>query len=319
MSPSGDFSIDVEAHESGMRLDALLGLHLDSCSRSAAASLIRSGAVRIDGKIKKTGYRVRPGERITGRLPVPTPIDARPEPVAFGILHEDAHLIVIDKPPGLVIHPAPGHAGGTLVNGLLFHCPDLAEGGGIGGRIRPGIVHRLDRDTSGVLVVAKTESAHHHLAAQFKDRRVEKEYLALVHGVPGTAEGEIRLPIGRHPVERKKMSVHSRSSREAHTRWSVIHRYAAAALLKVRIFTGRTHQIRVHLAASGMPVAGDSVYGKSPRQDPPVLRNIPRQMLHAHRIAFVHPASGEPVAFVSPLPPDMAAVMAALETLEEKG
>ena len=313
MSPSGDFSFEVQDHESGMRLDALLGIHLASCSRSAAATLIRNGSVRIDGKIKKAGYRVRPGERITGRLPAPTPIDSSPEPVAFGILHEDAHLIVVDKPPGLVVHPAPGHAGGTLVNGLLFHCPDLAEGGGIGGRIRPGIVHRLDKDTSGVLVVAKTEAAHHHLAEEFKDRRVEKEYLALVHGAPGTAEGEIRQPIGRHPVERKKMSVHSRNSRDAHTRWTVARRYAAATLLKVRIFTGRTHQIRVHLAAAGMPVAGDCVYGKIPRNAPPCLRKIPRQMLHAHRIAFVHPADEGPVEFVSPLPADMAAVMAALE------
>ncbi|MBI9084788.1 MAG: RluA family pseudouridine synthase [Desulfobacterales bacterium] len=319
MNAIGDFSILVAPGEAGIRLDAILCSHIERCSRTMASAIIRDGLVRVDGAAKKAGYRVRPGEVIDGLLPEPEPVGYFPEPVNFGILYEDRHLIVVDKPPGLVVHPAPGHATGTLVNGLLFHCPDLADSGGIGGRIRPGIVHRLDKDTSGILLVAKHDAAHQHLSRQFKDRSVEKEYLALVHGNPANAGGRIQLPIGRHPVERKKMSTRSRTPRDADTRWTVVKRFSGASLLRVRIHTGRTHQIRVHLSFLRLPVIGDPVYGKAPRTAPPELRSAERQMLHAHRITFTHPVDGNRMTFISPPAPDMQALIDILEKQKAEG
>jgi 23S rRNA pseudouridine1911/1915/1917 synthase len=290
------FHFSVDSEDIGVRLDTLVSIRTDTLSRSAAADLIRRGAITVDGEKKKAGYRVRPGDAVFGTVPEPEPVACRPEPIDFGVLYEDAHIIVVDKPPGLVVHPAPGHASGTLVNGLLFHCPDL---GGIGGEIRPGIVHRLDKDTSGVLVVAKHDPALRSLSQQFKSRLVEKEYFALVGKSPDSDSGQIKLPIGRHPVDRKKMSTTSRRPRQADTAWTVIERFEGAALLRVRIMTGRTHQIRVHLAAVRLPIVGDTVYG-SARTD------APRQMLHAHRIRFVHPISGDPFEVAAPIPADMA-------------
>jgi 23S rRNA pseudouridine1911/1915/1917 synthase len=232
--------------------------------------------------------------------------------------------VVINKPPGLVVHPAPGHYSGTLVNGLLYHCPDL---GGIGSELRPGIVHRLDKDTSGTLVVAKDGAALEGLNAQFKARTVQKTYLALVHGAMPAAEGTIRLPIGRHPVDRKRMSVASRKTRPAETGWRVRSRFSGFTLLELDLKTGRTHQIRVHCAAVHHPIVGDPVYGKRstasrslakpPRSDEinALLTGAHRQMLHAWRLGFVHPYNGLPVHFESPLPEDMQTLIDRLQDL----
>jgi len=216
---------------------------------------------------------------------------------------------VINKPPGIVVHPAPGHHSGTLVNALLYHCPKLE---GIGGEIRPGIVHRLDKDTSGVMVVAKNSAAHQDLALQFKSRRIKKKYLALVYGRMASDSGRVELPIGRHPVERKKMSTHSRKSRLAETTWQVRKRFAQATLLEIHLKTGRTHQIRVHCAAIKHPVVGDSVYGgrkagKSMAYD--LLKSVPRQMLHAWQLEFAHPKTQKMRCFEAPIPSDIGDIL----------
>jgi 23S rRNA pseudouridine1911/1915/1917 synthase len=313
---TGPFSIRVSIHQAGMRLDALLAQALDGCSRAHAAMLIRQGRVRVDGRAcTKAAQRLSPGTSVSGVVPPPEPVAAVPEAIPLSVLHEDAHVIVIDKPPGLVIHPAPGHPAGTLVNALLHHCPDM---GGIGGELRPGIVHRLDKDTSGVLVVAKNDMAMQDLGRQFKQRTVEKTYLGLVWGRPAADAGRIDLAIGRHPVERKQMSTRAPRARSAETHWLVRESLPAATLLTFVIKTGRTHQIRVHSAAMGHPILGDKVYGRPPASGalPPGLRDlpraIPRQMLHAWRLAFDHPASGTRLQLEAPLPADMAALLAQL-------
>lgn len=311
------FEIIVGKPFDGNRLDFLVSAHVPDCSRSVAADLIRSGIIRVCGSVKKAAYRVRAGDEITGRIPTPEPASHEPEPIPLSIVHEDAAIIVVNKQPGLVVHPAPGHACGTLVNALLHHCPGIEA---IGGELRPGIVHRLDRDTSGTMVVAKNASAMAHLARQFKSRQVRKEYLALVHGKMTETIGRISMPIGRHPVDRKRMSTRSRKSRTALTEWRVIERFDRATLLNVRIHTGRTHQIRVHCAAIHHPVLGDPVYGgrksenpvdRSPRATQPV-KTIRRQMLHAWRLWIVHPVSEKEMIFESPIPADMAAVIEGL-------
>jgi 23S rRNA pseudouridine1911/1915/1917 synthase len=290
---------------------------LPGCSRSFAALLITAGAVQVDGRPRKPGHCLKAGQTVAGSVPAPRPSGFLPEPIPLDILHEDEHMVVVNKPAGLVVHPAPGHSSGTLVNALLHHCPDLA---GIGAELRPGIVHRLDKDTSGTLVVAKTAAALEHLAAQFKARAVHKDYLALVHGRMATAAGVIRLPIGRHPVDRQRMSTRSRSPRQAETGWRVERRLGAFSLLRVDLRTGRTHQIRVHCAAIHHPVLGDPVYARS-RPAPAslaeparsLLSGLRRQMLHAWRIELSHPATGERRLFESPLPADMLELIAALE------
>jgi 23S rRNA pseudouridine1911/1915/1917 synthase len=229
--------------------------------------------------------------------------------IPLQILYEDRYLLVIDKPAGMVIHPAPGHREGTLVNAILHHCDDLS---GIGGVIRPGIVHRLDKDTSGVLLVAKNDETHRHLSDQFKTHQVKKTYKALVFGSPGEDEGVIKLPVGRHPEDRKKMSTKSRRGKDAVTRWRVVGRYGEVTLLDVDIETGRTHQIRVHLSDLGHPVVGDRVYGGTGRlksvKDAALrsrLSAVPRQALHAWRIGFTHPVENREMEFTAPLPEDM--------------
>jgi 23S rRNA pseudouridine1911/1915/1917 synthase len=246
-------------------------------------------------------------------------VDYSPEFILIEIIYQDDQIVVINKPPGLVVHPAPGHADGTLVNALLHHCPDL---GAIGGEVRPGIVHRLDKDTSGTMVIAKNSAAHEELSRQFKAREVEKKYLALVYGTPQSDTGSVRLPIGRHPVDRKRMSTTTRKGRDAETTWQVCERFPGITLLELNLKTGRTHQIRVHCAAIGHPVVGDPVY--RPRKlfadsgsllaeiPPPVvsaLKSISRQMLHAWRLSFTHPSEKILLAFESPMPPDMADVI----------
>lgn len=314
-----DFRLQVDDLGSGMRLDVFVGSRLTGCSRSLAGQLIASGHVHVDGQPKKPGYRLKSGDVVTGRIPPPRPTGLLAEPIPLHILYEDAHIVVVNKQPGLVVHPAPGHYSGTLVNGLLYHCPDL---GGIGEELRPGIVHRLDKDTSGTLVVAKTAAAVDHLSGQFKRRTVEKNYLALVHGEPSVPNGAIRLPIGRHPVDRKRMSTRSRKGREAETAWRVVRRLDGFTLLELQLKTGRTHQIRVHCAAIGHPIIGDSVYSRRRIVAPPSadktgeaeIYSVMRQMLHAWRLKFQHPYTGARMQFESPLPLDMKRLIKKLET-----
>lgn len=296
-----------------------MAVHLDQCSRSFAARLIRNGHALVDGSSRKPSYKVKLNEQIECRLPPPEPIEVVAEALPLDVLFEDRHLIVVNKPPGMVVHPAAGHSTGTLVNALLYHCPDLA---GIGGRKRPGIVHRLDKDTSGVLVVAKTDQAHHELSRQFKARLIRKDYLALVHGMPADDGGCIDLPIGRHPKERKKMSAAAASGREALTVWRVKKRFRGATLLEIDLKTGRTHQIRVHCSAMGYPIVGDGVYGrrrslfrmaKENASLYAILKTVKRQMLHARHLKFDHPVTAESLCFDAPLHEDMHAIIEQLK------
>ncbi len=310
MSDKGDFTIRVDPFDAGKRLDFLISSILLDCSRSFSANLVRRGYIRVDGEIKKPGYKVRAGDFVQGRIPPPEPLMYKPEPIHIDILFEDESLIVVNKQPGLVVHPAPGHYSGTLVNGLLNHCPTLE---GIGGTHRPGIVHRLDKDTSGVLVVAKNDKTHQHLAQQFKSRSVSKIYLALVYGVITPDSGRVSLPIGRHPVDRKKMSTVSRKGRMAETLWKVKKRFEGVTFLELNLKTGRTHQIRVHCAAINHPIIGDPIYfSRKERREllanknlGHLIQSICRQMLHAWRIEFVHPAHNQSVLFEAPIPEDM--------------
>ncbi len=305
--------------EAGHRLDTVIVARLPTLSRSRASRLIRTGHITVNGLIKKPGYLTKPGDVVRSEIPSPEPITCRPEAIPLSILHEDRDVIVLNKPPGFVVHPGAGHNTRTLVNALLSHCPDLE---GIGGRIRPGIVHRLDKDTSGALVVAKNDMAHESLSRQFKIREVRKTYLALVYGEVKLPAGVIDFPIGRHPTDRKKMSTKSRRSRLTETRWKVKEAFSGVTLLEIDLRTGRTHQVRVHCAAIGHPVVGDATYGgkrrwkdlaQGPKQD--VLRAVRRQMLHAWKLAFVHPRTGQWMHFESPLPKDMASVLDALRIL----
>ena len=293
---------------------------IPDCPRSMAARLIREGNIRVDEDIKKPGYRLRTGERIAGRIPPPEPAPFGPEAIPLDILWEDRDVLVLDKPPGLVVHPAPGHASGTLVNALLHHIPDLE---GIGGTLRPGIVHRLDKDTSGVLVVGKTPRAQSGLSNQFKARAVAKEYIALAYGRMPAPSGRINRPVGRHPTDRKRMSTVGKNGRPAETLWEQTESLPATTLLSLDLKTGRTHQIRVHCAAIGHPLVGDPIYGSekamkgAPERVQAVLRSADRQMLHARRLRFVHPVSNRFLEFEAPLPADMSALLDRLRKLRE--
>jgi 23S rRNA pseudouridine1911/1915/1917 synthase len=256
--------------------------------------------------VRKPAFVVTGGAEVDVELPPPEPLAAEPEPLPLVVLYEDAALLAIDKPPGMVVHPAPGARRGTLVNALLHRLGSLA---GVGSPERPGIVHRLDRDTSGVLLVARTAAALEALARQFRERRVEKQYVALVRGALA-ATGTIDRPIGRHPRERKRMSVRSRHGRPAVTRWAALERFPGLTLVRLMPETGRTHQLRVHLAAAGHPIVGDRVYGGRPGAAQAVP--FPRQALHAEEIRFAHPVDGRPMTVRAPLPPDIAALLATL-------
>jgi 23S rRNA pseudouridine1911/1915/1917 synthase len=315
MDVKSAFTLHVSPLDEGKRLDLYISDHYHYLSRSFVVNLIKNNKICVDGQIKKPGYRIKAEDVIKGEIPPSEPCGFFAEPMDLSILHEDESLIVINKPPGLVVHPSPGHSSGTLVNGLLHHCPDLK---GIGGEIRPGIVHRLDKDTSGVMVVAKDARTHQYLSRQFKDRKVKKEYIALVFGELTPDSGRITLPIGRHPLDRKKMSAASAKGREAETIWRITSRFNGFSLVKVNLKTGRTHQIRVHFSAIHHPVVGDPVYAggkitktisKGTRE---ILKTAKRQMLHAFRITFIHPESEESVSFEAPVPPDMAGFINAL-------
>jgi 23S rRNA pseudouridine1911/1915/1917 synthase len=292
--------------EAGRRLDLALA-ELAGVPRSQARRWIDAGRVRVDGGRARAAHRVREGETLEAEPPEPVAASPAPEPIPLAILYEDADVIVIDKPAGLVVHPAPGHPAGTLVNALLHHCRDLA---GIGGVLRPGIVHRLDRGTSGVMVAAKNDAAHAALAGQFRAHSVERVYLALVRGLPGVDQGRVERAIGRHPQDRKRMSVAAPVGRAAATAWQVARRFESAGLtlLAVRPATGRTHQIRVHLASVGLPIVGDPVYGRGQPQ-----LGLARPALHARVLGFDHPRTGARLRFEAPPPADLAGALARLE------
>lgn len=305
----------------GQRLDqALCQLLGADFSRAQVQRLIEEGRVSGQGRPLKASSRLQGGEDLCLELPAPEPLELVPQAMDLWVLHEDQHLIVVNKAPGVVVHPAPGHAQGTLVHGLLHHCGDLA---GVGGKLRPGIVHRLDQDTSGALVAAKNDQAHRALVGAFAAGHVAKEYLALVWGQP-PARGLAAAGIGRHPVDRKRMSSQGRHLKAASTTWRVVRRFPAAgvSLLRVRIATGRTHQIRVHLSEAGFPVLGDSLYGGRRARRPlpgaagEALKAAGRQMLHAVSLAFDHPVGGQHLEIIAPLPADFRAVLAALLELE---
>ena len=285
---------DILVEGGDIRLDQFLAQQDTGLTRSRLRQLIDSGDVLVNGGPARPAHRVRPGDRVVVSVPPPRPSVAVPQDIPLTVVYQDADLVVIDKPAGLAAHPGPGHPDRTLVNGLLALCPDIQ---GIGGEIRPGIVHRLDKDTSGLMIAAKNESAHHDLSRQIKDREVEKGYLALVEGVPSPETGVIDAPIGRDPRRRTRMAV-TAGGRESRTGYRMLEQAGRYTLLELQLHTGRTHQARVHLSWLGHPLLGDAVYGR--RSQP-----LPRHFLHAHRLAFAHPATGEPLEFLSPLPPDL--------------
>ena len=313
-------SATVEAAERGERLDRLLARRFGDLSRTRLKHLVEAGLVSVDGAtIKDPSLRVKPGQRCAVTVPAPVADAPEAQAMPLDIRYEDAELIVLEKPAGLVVHPAPGNPDGTLVNALLAHCGDSLAG--IGGVRRPGIVHRLDKDTSGLMVVAKSQRAHAALAADFAARRIERAYLAVTWGVPQPREGEISGAIGRNPANRKTMAVVRRGGRAAMTRYRVLRIFKdAAGLVECRLATGRTHQIRVHLSAHGNPLVGDPVYGRSrgrPRVLPAPIKAaidaFPRQALHAASLGFKHPATGEWLQFQSELPNDMKDLITILE------
>ena len=291
----------------GQRLDHYLVEMIPGLSRSRLSTLIHQGLILLNKTVCKPGNRLRGGDRIEVSLPPPEPLAMKPEKVEFAVLHEDPDLLVIAKPPGVVVHPAVGHKYGTLVHGLLAHCDNLS---GISGLERPGIVHRLDKDTSGVMVIAKSDRSHHYLVELFKTRQVKKVYHALVAGQPEKKKGCLSQPIGRHRSNRKKMAVLQEGGREAVTCWTVLEELAdRLSYLEVRPATGRTHQIRVHMAHLGHPVAGDLLYGNRQQKHINEKYCIKRQCLHAYSLSFIHPVTGIPLEFISPVWPDMQAVL----------
>ncbi len=296
-------SLVVDQRGDGMRIDHFLVQFFPDYSRTQIAGAVKNGQICVDNRLVKAGTKLRSGERIHGDIRHDQPLRAVAQKIDFDILFEDSYLLGLAKPHGLVVHPAAGNPDGTLVNGLLHYFDDSFS---VGEPLRPGIVHRLDKDTSGVLVVAKTDEMQRKLVELFKSRQVVKKYLALVVGFPEVSEGRIVAPIGRHPGNRKKMAVVEINGKYAATRWEAIDYFDEGyCLVRVQIETGRTHQIRVHMASIGHPVAGDDVYGKSH----PLF---PRQMLHAAELQFIHPATGKKMKLVAPLPEDFQKVLAAL-------
>ena len=300
--------------EKNVRLDVFLSQRA-ALSRSQAARLIEEGAVLVNGKEADKKRLLAPCDTVAVTLPEPEPCEALPENIPLDIIYEDAHLLVINKPKGMVVHPAAGNPTGTLVNALLYHCGDSLSG--VGGVLRPGIVHRIDKDTSGLLVVAKNDSAHRALAAQLEDHSLYREYHALVKGGMKNDEGTVSLPIGRHPTNRKKMAVIRdglHNAKEAVTHYRTIKRYGAVSYLCLRLETGRTHQIRVHMSALGHALLGDEVYGGSPTPfEKKHARLLCGQALHAKKISFLHPETSERVSFECSLPKEFTELLNILE------
>jgi 23S rRNA pseudouridine1911/1915/1917 synthase len=306
--------LSIEAGDEGSRLDQFLAQKLTSISRARVQKWIRTGLVRVNNQEKSANYRLRSGDQLVCTIPAVQPWHLTPESIPLEILYEDDELVVLNKPPGLTVHPGAGKTDGTLVNALLHHCPDLQ---GIGDVQRPGLVHRLDKDTSGVMVVAKTQSAHQFLLAQFKDRQVQKKYLALVWGKFDAGQGNIDAAIGRHPTQRHKMTVTTRGGRQASTSWGRLEEYAGLlTLLELILHTGRTHQIRVHLSSLGHPVVGDNIYGGGEKRLltlPPAMRQLTslvgRQLLHAWKLVIKHPGRNEDLTIIAPVPKDFEGVL----------
>lgn len=317
-------SFSIAGEEGEERLDTYLASRLEDLTRSRVQDLVKRGFVKVNGRSAKTSYRIKVGDHVDLSIPPEPPKVLKPEPIEFSILHEDSSLIILNKPPGLVVHPAPGHSTGTLVHGLLQYWPELS---GMGGPHRPGIIHRLDKDTSGLMVVAKNDKVHHFLSGQFKGGTVKKKYLALVHGIPEGERGEIDLPIARHPRRRKEMSVLISGGKKALTFWRKVETFEGKfSLLSVAPKTGRTHQIRVHLSYLGHPIVGDPVYGYKKnwwKKQKPLKEHmflpVGRQMLHAEILGFIHPDSEEFCEFHAPMPEDMVDILNTLKSLHRQG
>ena len=288
--------LTLTAEAGGERLDAFLAGRVEDLTRSAAQKLLEKGAVTIAGRPAKKNEKTTPGMTVEIELPDPEPIDVLPQNIPLDVVYEDADVIVINKPVGLVVHPAPGHPDGTLVNALLYHCGDSLSG--INGQLRPGIVHRIDRDTSGLIIAAKNDKAHLALAEQLQDHSLARVYEAVVHGNFREDEGTVDAPIGRHPIDRKKMAIDRKDGRRAVTHWTVLGRYNGFTHIQCRLETGRTPQIRVHMASIGHPLVGDPVYGGNRKS----LPGLAGQCLHARKLRFVHPSTQELVEVECPLP-----------------
>ncbi len=297
--------LSIIAEESGERIDALLARTVESLSRSAAQRLIEQGNVLVNGRPVQKNTRVEAGTGITVILPETEELPLIPQDIPLDVVYEDEDLIVVNKARGMVVHPAPGHPDGTLVNALLWHCGDSLSG--IGGERRPGIVHRIDKDTSGLLIAAKNDFAHQALSAQLADRSLSRVYEAVVRGRLRDESGVIDRPVGRHPTDRKRMAVTEKNGRPARTHWEVLARYSGYTRVRCRLETGRTHQIRVHMASIGHPLLGDGVYGA-----PSPEKGLEGQCLHARELKFIHPRSGEHIELTTELPDWFAEVLARL-------
>lgn len=289
------FRLTVGQENQGKRLDVFVSSSVPDLSRSAAQRLVEEGNVKVNGGKPSKKTQMKTGDTVCVTVPDPVEMEAYPENIPLNVVYEDEDLLVVDKPKGMVVHPAPGNPDGTLVNALLYHCRGNLSG--IGGVLRPGVVHRIDKDTSGLLVVAKDDQAHSSLAAQIKEHSFDRFYHAVVYGNLKEDSGTVHQPIGRHPTDRKKMAVTDKNSRDAVTHFEVVERYQGFTHVRLKLETGRTHQIRVHMAYIGHPVAGDPVYG--PRK---VISSLEGQCLHAKTISFLHPKTGELLSFDSPLP-----------------
>ncbi len=299
-----DYEFLIDETRLNSRLDVFLTDELPDFSRSYLKKLIDGSLVTVNGACAKPNYKLKLGDSIEVAVPDPIPLEVQPEPIPIHVVFEDESILVIDKPAGMVVHPAPGNYTGTLVNAVLNHCSDLS---GIGGVERPGIVHRLDKDTSGLIVVAKNDKALQSLTKQFKDRIVKKQYLALARGILRKRSGIINAPIGRHKINRKKMAVDIQSGRESITHYETVEQFKLFAFLRLFPKTGRTHQIRVHLSHIGNPILCDKLYSGTSSNS--LIKTLTRQALHAHKLEFQHPCSGRTVEFESPLPKDIASLM----------
>jgi 23S rRNA pseudouridine1911/1915/1917 synthase len=316
VNPAENFDLTVEQGDHGKRLDLFLTEHLSGQSRSQIQRYIREGFILLNAATAKGGMRVRERDLIQGRVPPPQASEVTPEELPVTFIYEDEHIVVVDKPPGMVVHPAGKVTSGTLVNALLFHVRDLQ---GVGGILRPGIVHRLDKGTSGVMVVAKNDLTHDALVQQFKGREVQKIYFALAYGTMKGEEGVVTAPMGRHPIDRKRFSLRTRQPKEALTGWQVKERFEGITFVQISPKTGRTHQIRVHMSAIGHPLVGDPLYTKkrwlNRIEDLHLqerIKTLGRQALHASLLAFRHPITGERMKFTAPMPDDMEQILEVL-------
>lgn len=303
-----EFKAEYTPGEEILRIDRFLGSRLEQVSRSYLQKLVKDGAVLVNGKPVKSSYKVENGDRIRLEIPDAVEPEIEAEPMELDILYEDSDIILINKPKGMVVHPAAGHYSGTLVNGLMAHCKN--ELSGINGVMRPGIVHRIDMDTTGVLIVCKNDKAHNAIAEQLKVHSITRKYYAIVHGILKADTGTVNAPIGRHPVDRKKMSINEKNGKEAVTHYRVLRRFRRFTFVECQLETGRTHQIRVHMASIGHPLLGDQVYG--PAKVP--FSGLQGQTLHAGVLGIIHPSTGEYMEFTAPLPAYFEALLKKLET-----